>query len=126
VPLRRILLVDDQRVMRSIAELSLGKLGGFILRICASGEEALETAVEFAPDLLMLDMNMPQLNGVQTLEQLRALGITAPVVFFTVKVEAPDIERFNGLGALGVIAKPFDPLKLPAQLKALWARRKKS
>jgi CheY-like chemotaxis protein len=126
VPLRRILLVDDQRVMRSIAELSLGKLGGFIVRICASGEEALETAVEFAPDLLMLDMNMPQLNGVQTLEQLRALGITAPVVFFTVKVEAPDIERFNGLGALGVIAKPFDPLKLPAQLKALWARRKKS
>lgn len=126
MPLRRILLVDDQRVMRSIAELSLGKLGGFILRICASGEEALETAVEFAPDLLMLDMNMPQLNGVQTLEQLRALGITAPVVFFTVKVEAPDIERFNGLGALGVIAKPFDPLKLPAQLKALWARRKKS
>jgi CheY-like chemotaxis protein len=125
VPLRRILLVDDQRVMRSIAELSLGKLGGFIVRICASGEEALETAVEFAPDLLMLDMNMPQLNGVQTLEQLRALGITAPVVFFTVKVEAPDIERFNGLGALGVIAKPFDPLKLPAQLKALWARRKK-
>ena len=126
MPLRRILLVDDQRVMRSIAELSLGKLGGFIVRICASGEEALETAVEFAPDLLMLDVNMPQLNGVQTLEQLRALGITAPVVFFTVKVEAPDIERFNGLGALGVIAKPFDPLKLPAQLKALWARRKKS
>lgn len=126
MPLRKILLVDDQRVMRSIAEFSLAKMGGFTVQICASGEEAIEGAAAFAPDLLLLDVNMPELNGLQTLEKLRARGITAPVVFFTVNVAAADIERFNGLGALGVIPKPFDPLKLPAQLQELWARRQKS
>lgn len=126
MPLRKILLVDDQRVMRSIAEFSLCKVGGFTVRICASGEEAIEGAEAFGPDLLLLDVNMPELNGVETLEKLRARGITVPVVFFTVNVAAADIERFNGLGALGVIPKPFDPLKLPGQLKELWARRKKA
>jgi two-component system OmpR family response regulator len=121
-PLRRILLVDDQRVMRSIAELSLVKLGGFTLQACASGEEALQHAVAFAPDLLLLDMIMPVMDGVATLAQLRALGITTPAVFFTGRVEAADLAVFRGLGALGVIAKPFDPLKLPPQLLALWKR----
>jgi two-component system OmpR family response regulator len=118
--LRRILVVDDQRVMRSIAEFSLGKMGGFALHICASGEEAIAAAATFMPDLLLLDMNMPQLDGVQTLQELRARGVAAPVVFFTAKVGAADMERFNGLGALGVVPKPFDPLKLPGQLQELW------
>ena len=121
-PLRRILLVDDQRVMRSIAEFSLGKMGGFTLHICSSGEEALKDAVAFAPDLLLLDMNMPMMDGAATLEKLRALGIDAPAVFFTVRVGEADRKRFHDLGALGVIAKPFDPLKLPPQLQELWAQ----
>lgn len=121
-PLRRILLVDDQRVMRSIAEFSLGKVGGYTLDVCASGEEAIERSAAFAPDLLLLDVNMPELNGVETLERLRSRGVKAPVVFFTVNVAAADIERFNGLGALGVIAKPFDPLKLPGLLEELWKK----
>jgi CheY-like chemotaxis protein len=121
-PLRRILVVDDQRVMRSIAELSLGKLGGFTLHICSSGEEAVEVAKEFAPDLLLLDMNMPLMDGAATLGQLRAQGITAPAVFFTVRVQEADLAMFRGLGALGVIPKPFDPLKLPPQLLELWKR----
>jgi CheY-like chemotaxis protein len=119
-PLRKILVVDDQRVMRSIAELSLGKLGGFTLHICASGEEAVEAATAFAPDLLLLDMNMPLMDGKATLERLRAQGITAPAVFFTVRVDEADLAMFKGIGALGVIPKPFDPLKLPPQLQALW------
>jgi CheY-like chemotaxis protein len=119
-PLRRILVVDDERVMRSIAELSLGKLGGFTLHICASGEEAVEVAKEFAPDLLLLDMNMPLMDGKATLEQLRAQGISAPAVFFTVRIGEADLAMFKGLGALGVIPKPFDPLKLPPQLLELW------
>ena len=119
-PLRRILVVDDQRVMRSIAEFSLGKMGGFALHICASGEEALQAAATFLPDLLLLDINMPQLDGVQTLQELRSRGISVPVVFFTGKVESADMQRLEGLGALGVVPKPFDPLKLPGQLQDLW------
>lgn len=119
-PLRRILLVDDERVMRSIAELSLGKLGGFTLLTCASGGEALEAATAFAPDLLLLDMNMPVMDGRATLEQLRARGVAAPAIFLTRRVEESDRALFRALGALGVIPKPFDPLKLPPQVLALW------
>jgi CheY-like chemotaxis protein len=118
--LRRILVVDDQRVMRSIAELSLGKLGGFTLQLCGSGEEALQVAETFAADLLLLDMNMPVMDGVATFKQLRARGITAPAVFFTVRASAADRDMFISLGALGVIPKPFNPLKLPSQLEVLW------
>jgi DNA-binding response OmpR family regulator len=106
--------------MRSIADLSLGKLGGFTLHICSSGEEAVEAAMAFQPDLLLLDMNMPLMDGVATLEHLRAKGVVSPVVFFTVRAGEADIAMFRGLGAIGVIAKPFDPLKLPPQLEELW------
>lgn len=119
-PLKRILLVDDERVMRSIAQFSLGKLGGFTLRACASGQEALDGALEFAPDLLLLDMNMPDMDGMATLRQLRARGISAPAVFFTARVAEADRSMFREIGALGVIPKPFDPLKLPPQLQELW------
>ena len=124
-PLKKILLVDDQRVMRSIAEFSLGKIGGFTLHICASGEEALAEAAAFEPDLLLLDVNMPDLNGMQTLERLRERGIHAPAIFFTVNAAAVDTARLGGLEALGVIAKPFDPLKLPGQLQELWSEHQR-
>ena len=121
-PLRKILLVEDEPATRSVTAMALGKLGGFTLDVCASGEEAIERCAAFAPDLLLLDVIMPELNGVETLERLRSSGLKAPVVFFTRRVAAADIERFNGLGALGVIAKPFDPLKLPAMLEELWKK----
>ena len=121
-PLRRILLVDDQREIRSIAGLALGKLGRFELHVCASGQEALEVAPDFAPDLLILDMNMPDLNGVETLERLRARGVAAPAIFFTASANDEDRERYRAIGALGLIPKPFDPLKLAAQLREIWAQ----
>lgn len=119
-PLRKILVVDDQHGIRSLLGLTLGKIGGFTLRSCASGEEALREAREFAPDLLLLDLNMPGLDGVQTLEGLRAQGIATPVVFFTVSASPQDVARYAALGALGTIPKPFDPLKLGKQVLAIW------
>jgi DNA-binding response OmpR family regulator len=67
-------------------------------------------------------MNMPLMDGAATLEKLRASGVTAPAIFFTVRVAEADLAVFRGLGALGVIPKPFDPLKLPPQLQELWKR----
>jgi len=121
-PLARILLVDDQRDIRSIAQLALGKLGGFTLRACASGEEALRDAQGFAPDLVLLDVNMPVLDGMATLSGLRERGITVPAVFFTARLNPDDMARYAKLGAIGTIAKPFDPLKLGQQLRGLWAQ----
>jgi len=121
--LARILLVDDQRDIRSIVGLALGKIGGFKVHICASGQEALDSAAGFEPDLLLLDVSMPVLDGVATLRELRARGLAAPAVFFTARLNENDVGRYRDLGVLGVIPKPFDPLKLGAQLREMWKRR---
>ena len=121
--LTRILLVDDQRDIRSIVGLALGKIGGFQVKVCESGQEALENAAQFAPDLLLLDLSMPVLDGLATLKALRERGFEAPAVFFTARLNPKDAERYRELGVLGVIPKPFDPLKLGAQLREIWARR---
>jgi CheY-like chemotaxis protein len=121
--LTRILLVDDQRDIRSIVGLALGKIGGFQVKVCESGEEALASAGDVAPDLLLLDLSMPVLDGVGTLKALRARGLTAPAVFFTARLNAKDAEGYRDLGVLGVIPKPFDPLKLGSQLREMWSKR---
>jgi two-component system OmpR family response regulator len=123
--LARILLVDDQRDIRSIVGLALGKIGGFKVKVCASGEEALASVAEFAPDLLLLDLNMPVMDGVATLRGLRAAGVQAPAVFFTARIKPEELGRYSDLGVLGVIPKPFDPLKLGAQLREMWKSRAK-
>lgn len=120
--LKKILLVDDQRDIRSIASLSLGKIGGFTLHACASGREALDCVLDFAPDLLLLDVSMPGMDGMATLDQLRSLGVAAPAIFFTARIGPEELVRQRSHGAIGLIPKPFDPLKLAQQITELWTR----
>ena len=122
--LARILHVDDEPDIRAVVSLSLGLVGGFTVHSCASGAEALAAAPEFRPDLVLLDAIMPGLSGEQTLAGLRALPATSgvPVVFMTAKGGQQDADALRGLGALDVIAKPFDPMAVPAQLRRIWGR----
>ncbi|MGZ5848543.1 MAG: response regulator, partial [Ramlibacter sp.] len=84
--------------------------------------DAIAQAEAFGPDLLLLDVMMPGMDGPTTLARLRELPATrqVPVVFMTAKVQASEIENYKALGALGVISKPFDPMRLADQVKALW------
>lgn len=122
--LQRVLYVEDDPDIRTIAAMALETLGGLVLRSCASGEEALGAAADFRPDLLLLDVMMPGLDGPTTLARLRELPATAatPVIFMTAKVQGPEVEHYRALGALGVISKPFDPLNLAAEIQALWRK----
>ena len=104
--LTKILLVDDQRDIRSIVGLALGKIGKFEVQVSSSGEEALAAAPDFSPDLLMLDLSMPVMDGVATLKGLRERGIEAPAIFFTARLKPADVESYRELGVLGVIPKP--------------------
>lgn len=122
-PLTRILFVDDQRDIRSIVGLALGKIGRFDLRVCSSGEEALASAADFDPDLLLLDLSMPVMDGLATLKALRERNVTAPAIFFTARLKAHEMEGYRDLNVLGVIPKPFDPLKLGGQLREMWNNR---
>jgi len=124
-PLERILLVDDEADIRQVARLALEAVGGFRVRECASGLAAPKAIEEFAPQLILMDMMMPGQDGLETLKALRAAGATSriPVVFMTAKVQPQEVSAFRSLGALDVIAKPFDPMTLAQTVRKIWERQ---
>jgi CheY-like chemotaxis protein len=120
---RTVLLVDDAPDVRRIAELSLARVGGFTVHTAASGKEAVEAALRLRPDVVLLDVMMPDMDGPSVLAALAARPETAaiPIVFVTARAQRHEVERFVALGAAGVIAKPFDPMTLSAQLRDIVA-----
>ena len=120
--LNRIIYVEDEPDIQAVARLALETVGGFSVRICSSGQEALDAVASFAPDLILLDVMMPGMDGPNTLKALRELPDTAdvPVVFMTAKVQPGEVAYYTELGAVGVIPKPFDPMALSDQIKAIW------
>lgn len=115
----RVLYVDDEPDIREVAALSLGIDPALEIRTCASGQEALFQSAAWQPHLILLDVMMPGMDGPATLAQLKAADRTAtiPVVFITARTQSYEVERFLSLGALGVIAKPFDPMELAGQAR---------
>ena len=124
-PLKRLLLVEDDRDVRNLVSLALGNVGGYVVKTCASAREALEAVRSFQPDLILLDFMMPGEDGLSALKSLRRLEATreTPVVFMTAMAEPGDRARYDALGCLGVIPKPFDPMKLADTLEAFWGRQ---
>jgi CheY-like chemotaxis protein len=122
--LRRILYVEDEEDIRMVGEMSLVDVGGFEVRTCASGPDAIAAAVAFAPDLVLLDVMMPGMDGPTLLRALRALPAVAavPAIFMTAKIMAAEIAELKAAGALDVVPKPFDPMTLPDEIRAIWSR----
>jgi two-component system OmpR family response regulator len=120
--LKSVLYVEDDPDIQMVAQMALEVVGGLTLRSCSSGAEAISSAAHFAPDLILLDVMMPGMDGPATLAELRKLPNTAatPVVFMTAKVQAAEVAHYKSLGALGVIAKPFDPMLLAQQVRQFW------
>src|SRR5260370_31041222 len=116
----RILHVDDEADIREVVELSLGLDPDFETRNCGSGKEALAVAAEWQPDIILLDVMMPVLDGPATLLQLRDNAKTAdiPVIFMTARAQAREVDRFRSLRAVRVIPKPFDPMTLAASVRS--------
>lgn len=122
--LRTVLLVDDEPDIRTIGAMSLRKVGKLEVSTAASGAEALALAKASPPDVILLDVMMPGMDGPETLRLLRDDAATAntPVVFMTAKVLRDEVDRWLSLGAIGIIRKPFDPLTLPNELRAICAQ----
>ena len=119
---RRILYVEDDDDIREIARLALEFVGEFEVMLCASGEDAVAGAAAFNPDIILLDVMMPGMDGPSTLTALRrqpALSHT-PVAFMTAKIQPQEIAAYKAMGAVDVIAKPFDPMTLPEQIRSIW------
>jgi len=122
--LKKILYVEDEPDIQMIARVALENVGGFELCVCSSGAEALEKAADFGPDLLLLDVMMPGMDGPTTLAKLRKIPQLAgtPVMFMTAKVQPQEIEYLKSLNVADVIAKPFDPMALANSIHDSWAK----
>ncbi len=122
-PLQRVMVVEDNADIRFIVKAALEMVGGLEVRACESGREALDAVAEFDPQLLLLDVMMPDMDGPGVLARLRERTDTAalPVVFLTAKAAPAEVQRLRSLGALGVLTKPFDPMTLHERVKAIWS-----
>ena len=120
--LNKILYVEDEPDIQAVAKIALEAVGGFTLKTCSTGQEAIQHAVAFNPDLLLLDVMMPGMDGPSTLEKLREMPQLAqvPAIFVTAKVQPQEVQYLKALGAIDVIAKPFDPMSLSSQIEASW------
>jgi len=117
----KVLVVDDEDDIRRIAMISLSGVGGMVVAGASGGPEGIRKAREDRPDVVLLDMMMPGMDGLATFEVLRGDPETSgiPVVFLTAKAMTAEVDRLKALGARGVLIKPFDPMALPGQLLGL-------
>lgn len=120
--LRQILYVDDEPDIREIVQMALGLVPTLSVTTADSGSRALHLMKDHRPDLVLLDVMMPNMDGPTTLQQMRGTedlqGI--PVIFMTAKAMPQEVARFRALGAAAVIAKPFDPMVLAEHVFAVW------
>lgn len=123
--LEKILYIEDETDIAAIAKIALEDIGGFTLCYCPSGRDALEKVMEFKPNLFLIDVMMPVMDGPTTLGELRKIPefSKTPVIFMTAKAQASEVKEYMELGALSVITKPFDPLTLADVIKTIWSEK---
>ena len=118
---KHLLLIDDEEDIREVASLTLETMGNFQVSTAPNGRAGIATAIANRPDAILLDVMMPDLDGPSTFRELQAQAATrdVPVIFLTAKVQSADRRRLSELGAKGIIAKPFDPMALAAEVGSI-------
>jgi len=122
--LTKVLYAEDEADIREIATLALETIGELETATCESGVSVIDLAMEFQPQLILLDVMMPDMDGPTTLQALMAHPQLShiPVIFLTAKILPDEITRFKALGAIDVISKPFDPMTLAEKIEQIWAQ----
>jgi CheY-like chemotaxis protein len=120
--LSRVLFVEDDSDIQSIVRFALVRVGGLLLETCRTGAEAILVAPRFEPELLLLDVMLPGLDGPSTLRALRefpCLGGT-PAIFLTARALTHEVAAYRAPGVIAVVTKPFEPSGLAARIRKLW------
>ena len=122
MPTKRVLVIDDEIPIQIIIQCCLEDIAGWEVLVASSGQAGLKLADSENPDGILLDVSMPQMSGIETLQKLQANVNTQniPVVFVTAKVQPEDREQFSQLGILGILVKPFNPMNLVNQVADLF------
>ena len=121
----KVLLVDDEEDIRKIGRLSLEAIGKFKTHLASSAAEGIRLAASELPDVILMDMMMPVMDGLTALAELKKTPDLAriPLIFLTARVQRTEIEHYLAMGAAGVIQKPFDPMTLAAQIMQILSAR---
>lgn len=120
--LNKIIYAEDEEDIRAIAQIALEDIGGYSVKYCANGFDVLEAVKIFTPDLFLLDVMMPLMDGPSALRELKKnpKWVNVPTIFMTAKIQPNEIEEYKALGAINVISKPFDPMTLADDVKKMW------
>jgi len=115
---KRILVIDNEQYIQEVAQICLQTVAGWQVMTAGSGKEGVSKAETEQPDAILLDVMMPDMDGLMTFQKLQENAATQqiPVILLTAKVQASDRRRYQELGVQGAIAKPFDPLQLAGQV----------
>jgi CheY-like chemotaxis protein len=122
ITMQRILLADDEPDILEISRIALETVGGFDVSVCTSGGALLERLVDFEPDIIVVDVLMPDMSGPEVLEEIRRLPEfdAVPVVYLTGMVQEEELKSLRDTGAADVILKPFDPMTLADRINGIW------
>ncbi len=122
--IKKILYVEDDQDIAEVCIMTLEDIGNFEVKHCSSGYDAVDVLDSFSPQLVLLDVMMPSMDGITTLEKIREKegGKYIPVIFMTAKAQVHEQEKYIKLGAIGVIVKPFDPMIICDTIKDLWEK----
>lgn len=120
---KRVLVIDDEDLIQEVIQASLEDIVGWEVVLASSGAEGLTLAASQFPDVILLDVSMPIMDGIETFKKLQddSATQTIPVIFLTAKVQPSDKAIFSQLGVAGVIAKPFDPMTLNKEVSEILA-----
>lgn len=121
--LKKILYAEDEQDVQTVVQLTIEAMSDYELKVCCNGKKLLECVEEYSPDLILLDVMMPEMDGPETFRHLQSGTTTKniPVIFMTAKAQVHEVETFKDTGALGVITKPFDPMNLCDEIKEIWS-----
>lgn len=123
---RRILIIDDEESIQTVVQFGIRLAAGWDVLTASSGPQGIDTAQAERPDVILLDVMMPDMDGIATFKALQAQVETEriPVIFLTAKAQTSEKRQFNDLGISGVITKPFNSLDLPEQIAKIlhWQR----
>ena len=122
ISLQRVLLADDEPDILEVSRIALETVGGFEVAVCSSGAELLQRLPDFRPDLIVIDVMMPDMAGPEVLARVRQLPgfATTPIVFLTGVVNGSELKALRASGAADVILKPFDPMTLADRVGGIW------
>lgn len=124
--LRFVLYVDDDPDICTVVQAALSATADLEVATATSGGMAIDMALEEPPDLMLMDVLMPELDGPSTLIRMRehAPLVDIPAIFLTAKAMPAEVTQFLALGVIGVICKPFDPMRLAGDVSALWQNKR--